>query len=351
MARVGIVGTGWGARSQVPNFREAGLEVVAIAGGHRNKTRRMADEIGGIEPFDDWRDLVKSDVDLVSITAPPSEHLQIASAALNAGKHVLSEKPTALNAGEAEKLVAEAKAHPDRIAIIDHELRFLPAWQTARARIGEIGTIWYVETRYASPSWGDRERPWKWWNDAKRGGGVWGAVGSHFVDAIRFFGCEIEAVQAILHTFVAERPFGEATKEVTSDDFASVHLRLRGGAIATMTFSAVSGAPDDPSSIQIHGEKGALLLVSAEAHLAPRGSAFERIGGGPMEPRPGNTMGGAFGSGTLELGRALKRALDDGDRNALAPAATFEDGLAQQRVLDAARRAAKSGGWERVISD
>jgi len=349
MARVGIVGTGWGARSQVPNFREAGLEVVAIAGAHRNKTRRLAEEIGGLEPYDDWRDLVKSaGVDLVSITAPPSEHLQMATAALNAGRHVLSEKPTTLNAAEAETLVAAAKEHPDRIAIIDHELRFLPAWRAGRERIGELGAIWYIEVRYASPSWGDRERQWKWWNDAKRGGGVWGAVGSHFVDATRYFCGEIESVQAVLKTFIEQRPFGEATKEVTSDDFGSVHLRLRNGTIATMTFSAVSGAPDEPSSMVIHGENGALRLVGAEALLARRGSPFERIAGGPMEERPGNSMGGAFGSGTLELGRALKRAIDDGDRAALTAAATFEDGLAQQRVLDAARRAAQGGGWENV---
>jgi predicted dehydrogenase len=120
---------------------------------------------------------------------------------------------------------------------------------------------------------------------------------------------------------------------------------LRNGALASMTFSAVSGAPDEPSSMTIHGENGALRLTGAEALLARRGSQqYERIAGGPMEPRPGNSMGGAFGSGTVELGRALKRAIDDGDRAALAPAATFADGLAQQRVLDAARRAAAGGG-------
>jgi len=64
-----------------------------------------------------------------------------------------------------------------------------------------------------------------------------------------------------------------------------------------------------------------------------------------MPERPGNSQGGAFGSDTLHLGRALKAALDGGDRNALAPAATFADGWMQQRVLDAARKSAASGGW------
>ena len=95
MARVGIIGTGWGARVQVPAFREAGLEVVAIAGHNAERTRKIAGELD-VEPFDDWRELIASNIDLVTIVTPPSEHLQMATSALDAGKHVLCEKPTAL---------------------------------------------------------------------------------------------------------------------------------------------------------------------------------------------------------------------------------------------------------------
>lgn len=63
-----------------------------------------------------------------------------------------------------------------------------------------------------------------------------------------------------------------------------------------------------------------------------------------MESRPGNSHGGAFGSGTLHLAHALRVAIDEGDRSALAPAATFADGLRQQRVLDAARQSSRAGG-------
>ena len=69
MHKIGIVGTGWGARVQVPAFREAGLDVVAIAGHDPDRTRRIAEELR-VEPFEDWRDLVRSDVDLVSIVTP-----------------------------------------------------------------------------------------------------------------------------------------------------------------------------------------------------------------------------------------------------------------------------------------
>src|SRR5947209_5706952 len=314
MTRVGIIGRGWGERSQAPNFREAGLEVAAIA-GHR-----------------DWRKVVESEAELVTIVTPPSTHLEIAMAALDAGKHIICEKPTALNASEAEQLVAAARAHPKQIAIIDHELRFLPSFVEARKRIGEIGAVRYAEVRYASPSRGDRSRPWNWWSDAKEGGGVWGAVGSHFVDALRYLGCEIESVQATLATIIKER----SGKPVTSDDFASVNLRLRGGALATMSFSAVASGPDEPTALTIHGEQGAFRLTGEELLFAKPRGPFQRIAGGDLSQRPGNSPGGAFGTGTYLLGLALRKTIDDGDRTALAPAATFEDGLAQQRVLDAA---------------
>jgi predicted dehydrogenase len=326
MARIGIIGSGWAERAQAPNFREAGLHVELFR-GHA------------------WRSAIDTDADLVTIVTPPSTHVEIALAALDAGKHVLCEKPTAVDAADAEKLVAAWRRHRDRIALVDHELRFLPSFRAARERIGEIGAIRYAEVRYSSPGRGDRQREWNWWSDASQGGGVWGAVGSHFIDALRYLGSEIEAVQAVLQTVIRER----SGKAVTADDFAAVHLRLSGG-LAAMTFNAVASGPDEPCVLTIHGEDAAFRFVGEELLFAKRGKPFERIAGNDTAKRPGNSFGGAFGTGTYHLGVALRRALDDGDRSALAPAATFADGLAQQRVLDAARRShGAGGGWEKVI--
>jgi predicted dehydrogenase len=92
-----------------------------------------------------------------------------------------------------------------------------------------------------------------------------------------------------------------------------------------------------------------MRLVSEELLMAMRGEPFTRAEGGPAAKRAGNSFGGAFGTGTFYLGRALRAALDDGSPSALAPAATLEDGLAQQRVLDAARKSSANGGrWESV---
>ncbi len=330
MVRVGIIGHGWGARVQEPSFREAGLDVVKVAGRA------------------EWRDLVTSrEVDLITVVLPPPAHREIAIAALEAGKHVICEKPTAMNAAEAEDLVDAAKRHSSQIAIIDHELRFLPAWRAARERIGEIGTLRYAEVRYASPGRGDRKRAWDWWSDASLGGGIWGAVGSHFIDALRYLGFEIEAAQASLHTAIAQRPSDGGQRRVTSDDVAAVHLRLAGGALAMLSIGAVASGPDEPATITLHGESGAMRLAGEELLLARPMKAFARIAGGDLQQRAGNSPGGAFGTGTLLLARAVRAAIESGNREALAPAATFEDGLAQQRVLDAARRSSENGGrWE-----
>jgi predicted dehydrogenase len=332
MVKIAIVGRGWGAKVQGPAFREAGFDVP--------------------EPLarDAWREAVEaSDVDLVSVVLPPSRHLEIARAALQAGKHVLSEKPTALNASEAEALVEAARNARGQIALIDHELRFLPAWRMARERMSDIGALRYAEVRYASPGRGDRSREWTWWSDANEGGGIWGAVGSHFVDGLRYLGFEIEAAQAVMHTAIADRPSAKGVRHVTADDIAAVHLRLQGGALALLTIGAVASGPDEAATITLHGETGAMRLVGEELLLSRPMKPFERIAGGELQRRAGNSPGGAFGTGTLLFAQALRSAIEDGDRDAIKPAATFEDGLAQQRVLDAARRSsANDGRWERV---
>ena len=325
MPRIGVIGSGWGSRVQAPLFREAGFDVVEIKGR-------------------EWQRFAEENVDVVSVVVPPAHHLEIAQAALAAGKHVVCEKPTALNVAQAAQLVQAAHAHPNQLAIIDHELRFLPSFREARHRIGDVR---YIEVRYSSPNRGDRAREWTWWSDASQGGGIWGAVGSHFVDAIRYLVDDIDAVQASLETIIKRR----SNRDVTSDDFAAVHLRLRGGAIAAMTCSAVASGADEPATITIHGEEGALRLVGEELLSAKRNEPFQRIAGDDLAKRPGNSAGGAFGSGTLEFARALRTAVDEGNRDPLKIAATFEDGLAQQRVLDAARESSANDGRWTDVSD
>lgn len=347
MSNIGIIGTGWGARVQVPAFRRAGLNVIAIAGKNAEKTRETAGSLSVQSAYTDWQQLVQDPaIDLVSIVTPPSTHMEMAIAVLRAGKHVLSEKPTAMNTGQAAAMVLEAETRPDQLSIIDHELRFLPSWAEARKRLDSIGPLRHAEVRYASPSRGTGDRPWTWWSDESQGGGILGAVGSHAIDSLRYLAGEIDSIQALLNTFVDSRPFEGSRKTVTSDDFSSLHVRFRNGALGMVSLSAVA-AVDEPTTITLHGENGGLQLRDTALFVATGGS-WEQV----LDEEPqtiGDSPGGAFGTATVYLGHALRAALDEGDRGALRRAATFVDGLRQQQALDASRESQRIGGaWVKV---
>lgn len=338
---VGIIGTGWGARVQVPAFRAAGLEVTALAGSRPDKTAQIAGELGVAWHTANWRELLaRPDVALVSIVTPPSLHREMAVAALEAGKHVLCEKPTALNAGEAEAMQAAAQAHPGLLALIDHELRFLPAVRHARQLIadGAIGTPRHADVRFISSGRSDASKPWTWWADAAQGGGSLGAIGSHAIDLLRYvLGDEVHQAQGLINSFIAERPDGQrGMRAVTADDFAAATLRFTHGTIATLTAGAVARI-DEPSSATIYSAEGTLRFTEGKLLHATPGAAFNDITPPHTASFP-DGISGDFPQGTVYIGQALRDALN-GDRTAIGAAATFADGLAIQRALDAIRGA------------
>lgn len=345
--RVGIIGTGWGTRVQVPAFQAAGLEIVGIAAQNMEKTRQEAARLG-IPAFDSWRDLLTSAADLISIVTPPATHREFAVAALEAGKHVLCEKPTALVAAEAQAMLAAAQARPQQLALIDHELRFLPVWQAARAAVlaGEIGIVRHVVSSIVQPSRADLTRPWSWWSDKDQGGGVWGAIGSHQLDTLRFVCGEIAAVSGTLETFIAERPFEDGTRAVTSDDFAAASLRFADGGFGSVVMSLV-GAVSETDTLTVHGDAGALRVEGGRLHVARRGGEWQDRTPAHSVAIPAG-IDGPFPIGTVYLGHAL-RAYAAGDQTALAPGATFTDGLHIQRLLDALHQSvAANGSWVEV---
>src|SRR2546425_7853834 len=124
---IGIIGAGFARTTQIPGFKNCeGARVVAIASGRREHAEKVAREFD-IEPVEsDWRALVvRDDIDLVSVVTPPVKHCEMTLAALEHGKAVLCEKPTAMNADEA-RLMTESAREASVLALIDHELRFLP---------------------------------------------------------------------------------------------------------------------------------------------------------------------------------------------------------------------------------
>ncbi|MBI2467335.1 MAG: Gfo/Idh/MocA family oxidoreductase [Candidatus Rokubacteria bacterium] len=347
--RVGVIGTGFGSTVQIPAFQaHPRVEVAALASGQPGKARAVADRFGIPHAFDAWADLAKAELDLVSITAPPWLHHPMTLAALGAGRHVLCEKPMALSAAEALEMLETAE-RARVVHLIDHELRFNPNRRKVRALIadGFVGRPRHVLITQVGPGRSDPTRPWTWWSDASRGGGLLGALGTHQIDLLRYWLGEIEAVSGAVEVYVKQRPVeGGAHRAVTAEDFTSFSLRFASGAVGTVVLSAVTAHPRGPR-LEVWGEEGTLYLDEAERLWgARRGRDLEELTEREtLAPPSGMEYPTLWGLGFVRLVDHVVAALLDG--GPVAPAATFRDGLQVQRAMDAIREAARSG-WARV---
>src|SRR5436190_13103156 len=153
--RIGIIGAGFAQTTQIPGFKNCeDARIVAIASAHREHAEEVAREFDIPHVEDDWRGVInRDDVDLVSIATPVVTHCEMTLAALDRGKHVLCEKPMAMNAEEARRMT-EAAREKNFLSLIDHELRFLPGRLKMRELLqaGEVGKIKHVKLTFRSDS-------------------------------------------------------------------------------------------------------------------------------------------------------------------------------------------------------
>ena len=354
--RVGFVGTGWAERVQVPLFRLAGLTPQAICSGNPENARRAATAAGLPEAHDDWQSLIASDnVDVVSIVTPPHLHAPIAIAALQAGKHVICEKPTALNVAEAEAMFAAAQAAPNQLAIIDHELRFNPARVKLRQllRKGYVGTLLHANFDRLGSEKLNPDLPWRWHEDATRGGGMLGALGSHLFDLARWMIGRIDGLSAQLQTahLLRTDPQDNSQQQVTSDDHAQLQLRFAPGIPGTLTASAITPGGYG-MSILVVGTQGALRLDNQDQLWGAQGEdlykgQWQPIAVPPLDPvlaEYSKLSYSPFVIGTYYLAKRVGAALSNGE-SIIEEAASFYDGLVVQRMIDAARRSAQERKW------
>src|ERR1041384_5698165 len=229
---IGIIGTGFARTTQIPGFRDCmGAKIVAIASRNRERAATIAKEFGIEHVASDWQELVAhNDVDLVSIVTPPSTHMEITLAALEHRKAVLCEKPMALNAGEAARMVEKAKS-AGVLALIDHELRFLNSRRVMRGMLetGAIGSVRHCNYVFRSDYRGLADRAWDWWSDAAMGGGALGAIGSHVIDSFRWMlSTEVSKAFGMLTTHIKQRPdkTNGGMRPVTTDAAANLMFRF-----------------------------------------------------------------------------------------------------------------------------
>lgn len=355
---IGIIGTGFARTTQIPGFRDCmGAKIVAIASRNRERATAVAKEFGIEHVADDWQELVThNDVDLVSVVTPPSTHMEITLAALDQRKAVLCEKPMALNAGEAARMVEKAKS-AGVLALIDHELRFLNSRRVMRGMLegGAIGSVRHCNYVFRSDYRGIGDRAWDWWSDKAMGGGALGAIGSHVVDSFRWMlSTEVAQVLGMLTTHIKQRPdkASGGMREVTTDDEAKLLFRFADGPHTHAATGAASISVVEPGKyenrLEIYGTKGALMVEeTGELWRSPTGSGAWRPVQVDQDHMAKGMREGSWSRGFTAFAVAICEVMRAG-RTAVKDAATFEDGYRVQLVLDAIRASNESGCWVTV---
>jgi predicted dehydrogenase len=337
-----VVGTGFGLRVHVPALRAGGFDVVALVGQDAERTRRRAVRAGVAAGYESLSAaLVGTEADVVTIATPPDTHFDLAMQAIHAGKHVVCEKPMALSAHQAQAMTAAA-AEAGVVGLVGNEFRWAPAVEAVRAAIGSglVGQPHTVTLIRSYPILADAHAgaP-SWWFDTARGGGWLRANGTHLLDQVCLWLGEIVEVTATVWQSVP-RAGGEA------DDGYSMQFRTEGGTVGVIQECAAAWG-DPVEMTRVAGTAGTLYVEDGHCFLAT-GVGVRRLTADPIAPQPDAVAGDPrpWTSQEIAAYTGLARWLHErltrpGDRPATHPRpASFADGLAVLRVLDAIQTSA-----------
>ena len=376
--RVAMVGYGFmgAAHSQgwrvAPRFFDlpATPEMAVIVGRDPQKVQRAAERYGWREAITDWRALVeRDDIDIVDICSTGNTHAEIAIAALNAGKHVLCEKPLANTVEEAEQMAAAAAGASGRgvWAMVGFTYRRVPAVSLAAKMVaeGKVGAIRQTRAVYLQDWLVDPDTPATWRSDkTQAGSGALGDIAAHIVDAVQYVtGQSVTGVAGTLRTFTTERvsatdPFQRVP--VTVDDAVAFVASLSGGAMATFEASRVATGRKNALRFEISGDRGALafdLENLNELHYFDRTAALERQGftrilvTEKVHPYvsgwwpPGHLLG--YEHGFSNQVRDFVTDIVEGRQ----PRPSFAEGLDVQRVLGAVEASSASSSTWTVVGE
>ncbi len=288
---VAVIGTGFGQKIHIPGFQvHPRTQLVAVYHQELDKAKAIASSQNIPHACDRLEDILAlPDVTAVSISTPPFLHYEMAKATLEAGKHLLLEKPTTLTAAEARELYQLA-ATKGVVAMMDFEFRFVPAWQLFAEYLAEgyVGQKRLVKIDWLVSSRADAERPWNWYAQKDKGGGALGAVGSHAFDYISWLFGSVRRLCAHLSTAIPERPdptAGGKLQPVDADDTCLLMLELADGTPCQLCISSVT-YQGRGHFVEVYGDRGTLVLGSDNQkdyvhgfHLlaAPAGQALAEV--------------------------------------------------------------------------
>jgi predicted dehydrogenase len=374
--RIGLIGYRFMGKAhsnawrQAPRFfnLKANIELHTICGRNAAGVQAARAQLGWQNAAKDWKEVVESPlIDIVDIGTPNDSHAEIAIAAARNGKHILCEKPLALNVKQAEAMLAAAQK-AKVIHMVCHNYRRIPAITLARKMIGEgaLGRIFHFHARYAQDWLVDPEFPLNWrLQKESSGSGAHGDINAHIIDLGRYLVGEFKEVCGLLNTFVGERPIAEALAKgtrklgkVTVDDAALFIGRMENGALANLEATRFAAGRKNHIEIEINGSKGSLYFDFEDMNRLKyfngddpkdrqgfRDILVTERGAQPYIANwwpPGHIIG--YEHTFIHTIADFVNACAEGK-----PAQpTFEDGLKNQRVLAAVEESNQKGRWVKL---
>lgn len=376
---VAVIGAGFMGPTHTEALRRLGMKVTGILGVDENESRQAAQRLGLPKAYTDYAAvLADPEVRSVHITTPNRLHFEMARAALRAGKHVLCEKPLAMNSRESGELVELAKAS-NCAAGVNYNLRFYPLNLEVRERIkrGDLGEVFSLYGSYVQ-DWLLYETDYNWRVLDKEGGKLRGIadIGTHWLDLMyAMTGLEIEAVCADLHTVhpVRHRPLGEVETfkgkvekfaatvpvEIATEDLGSVMLRFKGGARGHLWVSQLTAGRKNSLRYEISGTKAAVAWNGEQPNelwLGYRDRANEILLKDPGLASDAARTAISYPGGHLEgypdtfkqCFRAFYDYIAKGDLTAPPPFPTFADGHREILLCEAILQSHEEQRWMAV---
>lgn len=261
---VAVIGTGFGGKVHLPGLQaHHRTEVVALWNRDRNKAQTVASHNNIPLATDSLAKILAQDnVQAVTLATPPFAHYNMAKDIIQAGKHLLIEKPVTLTVEEAEHL-QQLAIQNNVIVVPDFEFRFIPEWQHFANLLekGIVGKKRLIKIDWIASSRASSDRAWNWYAQKELGGGALGSIGSHTFDYINWLFGRATSLCAHLNTSIPKRPDPTTgtLKPVTSDDVCSITLNLADDTLCQITLSAVSYAGRG-HYIEVYGDKGTLVI-------------------------------------------------------------------------------------------
>jgi predicted dehydrogenase len=349
------VGLGFGEKIHLPALQDCPLTEPVALWHHRSERLDQACRSHGLPGFNDFDALLADPrVEALVIATPPEPRFALAQAAIAAGKHLLLEKPVALEATQIEALQRQALSAGVTVAV-DFEYRAVPAFMQLKAllRSNSIGTPWLVKLDWLMGSRADASRPWNWYSQRAAGGGVLGSLGTHAIDTLHWLIGPTRQVTALRSMAIPQRPLSDGSGRlgaVDAEDIALLQLELespQGQRVPAQVSLASVTRPGRGYWIEVYGSEGTLVLGSSNQSDYVHGfQLWQSQAGAPLQemaPDPQLAFAQTWPDGRLAPVRRLIQWWAEAAQAGRPMLPGLSEAVLSQRVCDLALQSADSG--------